>query len=328
MNLRTLGNTNISVSEIGLGTWQLGTRWGDAFNETEARNILHTAQESGINVIDTADVYNGGNSERAIGAFLKTLAPNEKPFVITKAGRKLNPHTAEQYTPQNITRLIEGSLANMAVEQLDMVLLHCPPTPVYQKDELFTALDALKQAGKIASYGVSVETIEEGLQALAYNISAIEVIFNMFRLKPAEQLLPKAQAAGVGIIARVPLASGLLTGRYNNETQFGEKDHRTFNREGAAFDKGETFSGVPYGLGLQAVDALKDLFQTDDLIPYALRWVLMHDAVSTVIPGASKAAQLRANICAAELPALTNEQIAGVTTIYETYLKAEIHPQW
>ncbi len=325
---RILGNTNVSVSEIGLGTWQLGTRWGDAFNEAEARSILQAAQENGINVIDTADVYNNGNSERAIGAFLKTLAPSEKPFVITKAGRKLNPHTAAQYTPENITALIEGSLANMEVEQLDMVLLHCPPTPVYQKDDLFTALDALKQAGKISSYGVSVETTAEGLQALEYNISAIEVIFNMFRLKPAEELLPKAKAAGVGIIARVPLASGLLTGRYSQATTFGEKDHRTFNRDGAAFDKGETFSGVPYTLGLQAADALKKLFETDDLIPYALRWILMHDAVSVVIPGASKTAQLLSNIRAAELPPLTDAQMAGVAAIYDQYLKADIHPQW
>lgn len=328
MNLRPFGNTNVSASEIGLGTWQLGTRWGDTFNDAEARNILQTAQKGGVNIIDTADVYNAGNSERAIGAFLKELTPEERPFVITKAGRKLNPHTAAQYTPENITQLIEGSLINMDIAQLDMVLLHCPPTPVYQNDALFTALDALKQAGKIASYGVSVETVSEGLRALEYNISAIEVIFNMFRLKPAEQLLPKAQAAGVGIIARVPLASGLLCGQYNHATTFGEKDHRTFNREGAAFDKGETFSGVPYEMGLQAVDALKKLFGTDDLIPYALRWILMHDAVSTVIPGASKASQLRANIRAAELPPLTQEQMTGVAEIYAHYLKAEIHPQW
>ncbi|MFI3169965.1 MAG: aldo/keto reductase [Faecalibacterium sp.] len=328
MKQRILGNTGISISEIGLGTWQLGTRWGETFNETEARSILDAAQQSSVTVIDTADVYNGGNSERAIGAFLKTCEPNKKPFVITKAGRKLDPHIAAQYTPENITTLIEGSLTNMTLEQLDMVLLHCPPTDVYQKDALFTALDYLKQDGKIASYGVSVEKVSEGLQALAYNISAIEVIFNMFRLKPAEELFPKAQAANVGIIARVPLASGLLTGQYSANTTFAAGDHRTFNRNGERFDKGETFSGVPYDIGLQAAQALQALFGTDDLAPYALRWILMHDAVSTVIPGASKTQQLQANLRAANLPPLTIAQMDGVANIYNHYLKETIHPYW
>lgn len=223
---------------------------------------------------------------------------------------------------------MDGSLKRLGVEQLDMVLLHCPPTPVYQKDELFAGLDRLVEKGKIAHYGVSVEKVAEGLQALEYNISAIEVIFNMFRLKPAEELLPKAKARDVGILARVPLASGLLTGRYTKDTVFGEKDHRHFNRNGESFDKGETFSGVDYGLGLQAVAELKKLFGTDDLIPYALRWILMHDAVTAVIPGASRAEQVLSNVRAAEQAPLTEAQMKGVQAIYDRYIRPSVHPNW
>ncbi|WP_409967574.1 aldo/keto reductase [Bengtsoniella intestinalis] len=326
MKQRIFGNTGVAVSEIGLGTWQLGTRWGDAFNDAEAKTILETAVENGINFIDTADVYNGGESEKSIGKFIKTM--DNRPYIVTKAGRQLNPHVDAGYTPENIAGFVDQSLNRMGLEQLDMVLLHCPPSSVYHKDDLFTSLDKLKQAGKIASYGVSIEKVSEGIQALEYNVSAMEVIFNMFRLKPLEDLFVKTKAANVGIIARVPLASGLLTGRYSAQTNFGADDHRTFNRNGDAFDKGETFSGVPYDMGLQAVAELKNLFGTEDLIPYALRWILMHDAISVVIPGASKAEQVLSNVRAAQLPALTPEQMAGVEAVYNQYLRAEIHPQW
>lgn len=326
MKQRRFGKTGRMVSEIGLGTWQLGTKWGTPFNEQEAMKILETSRESGINLIDTADIYNGGNSERTIGKFLRQH--QERFFVVTKCGRGLKPHVAEGYTPENVEHFVDGSLERLGMEQLDLVLLHCPPTSVYRKDELFAGLDRLVQKGKIAHYGVSVEKVAEGLQALEYNISAIEVIFNMFRLKPAEELLPKAKARDVGILARVPLASGLLTGRYNKDTVFGEQDHRHFNRNGESFDKGETFSGVDYDLGLQAVAELKKLFGTEDLIPYALRWILMNDAVTAVIPGASRAEQVLSNVRAAEQAPLTAEQMEGVKAIYDRYIRASVHSNW
>ncbi|MBR5339576.1 MAG: aldo/keto reductase [Lachnospiraceae bacterium] len=326
MKERRFGNTGVMVSEIGLGTWQLGTRWGDPFNREEAMKILETAERSGITFVDTADVYNGGESERTIGEYLS--AHPGKFYVTTKCGRRLKPHTAEMYTPEAIRGFIEDSLMRMRLEKLDMILLHCPPTPVFQKDEVFEELERQKKAGKLGGYGVSIEKVEEGLQALQYGISAIEVIFNMFRLKPLDELLPKAAAKDVGIIARVPLASGILTGKFTRDTAFGPKDHRTFNRNGESFDKGETFSGVPYELGLTAAEELKKLFGTDDLAPLAIRWVLMHPEVSVVIPGASKASQVEANVRAAETPDLTEEEMKGVEEIYDKYLREIIHPQW
>lgn len=326
MNQRQLGKTNQMVSEIGLGTWQLGTRWGDPFNEAEAMRILEASYESGITLIDTADIYNDGNSELAIGKFM--AQHKDHFFVVTKCGRGLDPHTAEGYTAENMERFIENSLKRLGMEQLDLVLLHCPPTSVYYKDELFAGMDKLVKKGKIAHYGVSIEKVSEGLQAMEYPISAIEVIFNMFRLKPAEELFPAAHEKEVGILARVPLASGLLTGRYTKDTVFGKQDHRSYNRNGEAFDKGETFSGVDYELGLQAVEELKKLFHTEDLIPYALRWILMHDAVSAVIPGASKREQVLSNVKAAEMPSLTSEQMAGVSAIYDRYIGESVHSNW
>ena len=326
MNQRKFGKTNRMVSEIGLGTWQLGTKWGDPFNEAEALRILQASYESGINLIDTADIYNDGNSERAIGKFI--AQHKNHFFVVTKCGRGLNPHTAEGYTAKNMEHFIDGSLQRLGVEQLDLVLLHCPPTSVYRKDELFTGMDKLVQKGKIAQYGVSIEKVSEGLQAMEYPIAAIEVIFNIFRLKPAEELFPAAKAKDIGILARVPLASGLLTGRYTKDTVFGKEDHRSYNRNGEAFDKGETFSGVDYELGLQAVEELKKLFHTENLIPYALRWILMHDAVSAVITGASKQEQVLSNVRAARMPSLTQEQMDGVSAIYDRYIKESVHENW
>ncbi|MBQ9279732.1 MAG: aldo/keto reductase [Clostridia bacterium] len=326
MNTRKFGKTGKDISEIGLGTWQLGTKWGEEFNEAEGLKILDAAYRSGINFIDTADVYNGGNSEKTIGKYIKTH-PNHF-FITTKCGRKLNPHTAEMYTPEAVEKFIDDSRERMGVDQLDLVLLHCPPTPVYSKKEIFEKLDELKKNGKIAAYGVSIEKVSEGLEAMNYDISAIEVIFNMFRLKPLEELFPKAKEKNIAIIVRVPLASGLLTGKYNENTKFGPKDHRTFNRDGKAFDKGETFSGVDYDLGLKAVEELKQVFHTEDLVPYALKWILMHDAVSVVIPGASKEEQVYSNNRATELPDLTKEQMEKVKEIYDTYIRESVHDNW
>ena len=326
MNLRKFGKTGRMVSEIGLGTWQLGTKWGEQFNESEAMRILETAADCGITLIDTADIYNKSNSELTIGKF---LSKHKGAFyVVTKCGRGLNPHVAEGYTPENVEHFIDNSLGRLGVEQLDMVLLHCPPSSVYCKDELFSGLDKIVDKGKIAAYGVSVEKVSEGLKAMDYNISAIEVIFNMFRLKPLEKLLPEAKERDIGILARVPLASGLLTGKFNKNTVFGQRDHRNFNRHGESFDKGETFSGVDYETGLQAVEELKKLFGTQDLAPYALRWILMHDEVSAVIPGASRAEQVIGNVKAAEIPALTAVEMDKVTQIYNKYIKASVHENW
>ena len=326
MNQRVLGKTGREISEIGLGTWQLGTKWGDPFNREEALKILETADDAGITFVDTADVYNGGKSEETIGEYLR-----QKPgrfYVTTKCGRRLNPHTAEMYTPEAVRGFIEGSLERLRLERLDLILLHCPPTAVYQRDDIFGELDRLKVSGKIADYGVSIEKVEEGIQAMEYGISAMEVIFNMFRLKPLDRLFPLAKKNNVGIIARVPLASGLLTGRYSRDTVFGAQDHRSYNRDGAAFDKGETFSGVPYETGLQAVEELKAVFGTGDLAATAIRWVLMHPEVSVVIPGASRAEQVRSNVKAAELEPLTEAQMQAVRDIYDRYLRDTIHPQW
>ena len=326
MNTRCFGKTNVPVSEIGLGTWQLGTRWGDPFNALEAEKILQTAYDNGITFIDTADVYNGGESEKAIGSFIKDK--KDKLYIVTKAGRNLKPHTDEQYTSANIEGFVDASLKRLGVDKLDMVLLHCPPSSVYRKDSLFTGLDKMKITGKIANYGVSIEKVSEGINAMEYDVAGMEIIFNMFRLKPLDELFTLTKKNNVGVIARVPLASGLLTGRYTKDTTFGAEDHRSFNRDGAAFDKGETFSGINYDLGLTAVEELKKLFGTEDLIPYALRWILMHDAVSVVIPGASKAEQVISNIRATEMDALTVAQMQGVQDIYDKYIRAEAHDLW
>ncbi|MBQ9195676.1 MAG: aldo/keto reductase [Clostridia bacterium] len=326
MKQRILGKTEKTVSEIGLGTWQLGAKWGDPFSREEAFRILETAEEAGITFIDTADVYNGGKSEETIGAYI--AARPDKFYITTKCGRRLNPHTAEMYTPAAVAGFIEDSLRRMGLEKLDMILLHCPPTPVFARDDIFAELGRQKKLGKIAAYGVSVEKAQEGIQAMEYGISALEVIFNMFRLKPLDELLPLAAQKNVGVIARVPLASGLLTGKYTKDTAFGPKDHRSYNREGAAFDKGETFSGVPYALGLEAVEALKAALGANDLAPIAIRWILMHPEVSVVIPGASRASQVLDNVRAAELPPLTEAQMQAVRDIYDQYLRETIHPQW
>jgi len=325
MNKRKLGKTNYEVSEIALGTWQLGSKWGEEFDEKEALATLEAAYNQGINFIDTADVYKDRLSEKIIGKFLKTK--KEKIYVVTKIGRRLNPHVKEGYTKENLEHFVEEALENMEVDSLDLVLLHCPPTDVFYQPDTFKALDELKKKGKIQHYGVSVERVEEAIKAMDYDISAVEIIFNMFRLRPDELFFKLAMEKEIGTIIRVPLASGLLTGKYTSETTFSENDHRTYNRKGEAFDKGETFSGVDYETGVIAADELKKIFNTEDLAPYALKWILMHD-VSTVIPGASNAEQVVRNMKALEIPELSKEQLQEVKKIYEQYVKEQVHYIW
>ncbi len=327
MKYRQFGKTNLKVSEIALGTWQLGSVWGETFNEDVAEDTLKEAVLQGINLFDTADVYQDGMSEKTIGKFLKTQ--KDKPFVVTKVGRRLPAQTKEGYSEENIRRFVDDARKNMDMDALDMVLLHCPPTDVYYEPQVFQVLDALKEEGKIKHYGVSVERIEEGLKAMEYDgVDAIEIIFNMFRMRPAELFFEEAKKRNIGIIVRVPLASGLLTGKFTKTTTFNENDHRFFNREGAAFDKGETFSGVDYELGLEAVDRLKAHFQTDNIAPYALRWILSFDAVSTVIPGASRPDQIVRNAQVVDMDPLSDEDMKKVKEIYDTYIKDPVHHLW
>lgn len=327
MRFRTFGKTGIKVSEISLGTWQLGSKWGDPFDEEVAYKTLEAAIATDINLFDTADVYQDGLSEKVIGKYIKTL--EEKPFIITKTGRRLEKQTKEGYSEKNLRKFIDDSRKNLDMETLDMVLLHCPPTDVYYMPEVFAILDQLKVEGKIKHYGVSVERIEEGLKAMDYEgVDAVEIIFNMFRLRPIESFFEKALEKKVGVIVRVPLASGLLTGKYKPQTTFGKDDHRTFNRDGEAFDKGETFSGVSFDQGLKAVDALKRIFKSENLTQIALRWILMFDAVSTVIPGASKADYVYQNVNASLLPPFTDEEMKAVKDVYDKYIKDPVHYLW
>jgi len=328
MKTRRLGKTGFDVTEIGLGTWQLGGRWGEEYNETSAQAILESAIENGINFIDTADVYNGGMSEKSIGTFLKKQTG--RIVVATKCGRQISPHTNEGYTPEALTKYVEDSLKRMNLETLDLIQLHCPPTQVYYRPEIFETFDRLKEQGKILNLGVSVEKIEEASKALEFpNVTTVQIIFNMFRLRPLDWFFDLAAGRDVGIIVRVPLASGLLTGKFNRQTSFNAGDHRSFNREGKSFDKGETFSGVPYETGLEAVDRLKQLFGSEvPLAQTALRWILMHPQVSCVIPGASSSTQMVSNARAANLPPLSDSQMRGVREIYDDLIRKHVHQLW
>ncbi|RMG20614.1 MAG: aldo/keto reductase [Bacteroidetes bacterium] len=328
MNYRTLGKTGWRISEISLGTWQVGGRWGSPFNQASAEQILHKAIDLGINFIDTADVYSQGLSESVVGKVVRQRP--EEVYVATKCGRQLNPHTAEGYNEQNIRHFVDQSLQNSGLEKLDLIQLHCPPTAVYEREEVFGVLEQLKQEGKIRHFGVSVEKVSEAMRALQYpGLASVQIIFNMFRHKPAEAFFVAAKAANVGILARVPLASGLLSGKYSRHTHFAAGDHRHFNRKGEAFDKGETFSGVDYEQGLEAVEALKKALHAENKLHlYALKWILMFEEVSCVIPGASRVEQVVDNVAAAELPPLTAEQMQAVRAIYERYFRAQVHHQW
>jgi len=326
MNYRRLGRTGYEVSEVSLGTWQLGSKWGDEFNEKVAFETMEAASSAGINFFDTADIYQDGMSETAIGKFLKNKSG--KTYVVTKCGRGVEVHNAAAYSKENLAGFVEGSLKRLQTDSLDLILLHCPPTEVYYKREVFDALDELKAKGKIKHYGVSVERVEEAIKAMDYDISAVEIIFNMFRLRPAELFFELAKKNDIGIIVRVPLASGLLTGKYNENTEFGKNDHRTFNRNGEAFDKGETFSGVDFATGIKAAKEIEKAIGADSLAKSALRYILMYDAVSTVIPGASSANQIAENVKASELPPFTKEQMDAVKDIYDREIKPSVHYRW
>jgi aryl-alcohol dehydrogenase-like predicted oxidoreductase len=324
MNKRKLGKTGFEISEISLGTWQVGGKWGSAFNHDNADTILHTAVDNGVNFIDTADVYSDGDSEKAVGRLVRSRP--ERIFVATKCGRKLSPHNDEAYTTSALRKFVEDSLQNMGLETIDLIQLHCPPTETYNRPEIFELFDTLKQEGKILNLGVSVEKIDEALKAMEYeNVTTVQIIFNMLRQRPAEHFFAEAASKNVGIIVRVPLASGLLSGKFTAETTFGKDDHRTFNRNGEAFDKGETFSGVDYSKGLKAVDEIKKLFpKNENLASIALKWILMFEQVSCVIPGASNPDQIHSNIAAAELPDLNINQMEGIRNIYEQFIWPEL----
>lgn len=328
MKKRILGKTGFEISEVSLGTWQVGGKWGSGFDDALAEKILEQAIEGGVNFIDTADVYENRASEAAVGRVVRRHS--ERIYVATKCGRFINPHINEGYTPEVLRSYVEKSLKNTGLEALDLVQLHCPPTEVYYRPEIFELFDRLKDEGKILNLGVSVEKVEEALKAIEYsNVSTVQIIFNMFRQRPKELFFREAKTKDIGIIVRVPLASGLLTGRFSKDTQFGPEDHRTFNRDGAAFDKGETFAGVPYEKGLDAVEEIKGLFPgIANLARLAIRWILDHPEVSTVIPGASRPEHLESNLKAASLPCLTEDQLMGIDGIYSEKIKPLVHHLW
>ena len=327
MKYRNLGKTGMKISEVSFGAWAIGADWGSV-DDKDSLSALHRAIDLGINFIDTADVYGMGRSEKLIARLRKERS--EQIYVATKAGRKLDPHVADKYTPENIRGFIEQSLKNLQVDALDLVQLHCPPTPVFYNPELFDALDGMVKEGLIKNYGVSVEKVEEALKAIEYpGVKTVQIIFNMFRQRPAELFFREAKARHIGIIVRVPLASGLLTGKMTGDTKFEKNDHRNYNREGAAFDRGETFAGVDYEKGLQAVQAL-ERFKPEDssMAQFALKWILMHDAVSCTIPGAKRPTQVEDNCRASDLPDLSGKVMDGVRDTYEKFVKADVHQRW
>ena len=328
MHTRSFGRTGWQVSEVGFGAWGIGGgAWGGA-DDTESMAALHAALDAGITFFDTADVYGDGRSERLIGRLRRERA---EPFIVaTKAGRRLSPHVAAGYTAANLTAFVDRSLANLGVERLDLVQLHCPPTEVYYRPEVFAALDDLVAAGKIAFYGVSVEKVEEALKAIEYpHVQSVQIIFNAFRLRPTELFFEQALRRRVAVIARVPLASGLLSGRLTRDTIFPDDDHRTFNRDGAAFDKGETFSGVPYETALDAVERLRPFVPEGvALAQFALRWILAFEAVTCVIPGARGAARVIENARAADLPPPSPATMEAVQEVYDSLVRPLVHHRW
>lgn len=327
MQYRSLGRTGFKVSTVSVGCWAIGGSWGKV-NDDESLAALHRALDLGVNFFDTADVYGDGHSERLIARLRKERS--EPFYVATKAGRRLSPHDAAGYNRENLTRFVERSLQNLGVESLDLLQLHCPPTDVYYQPETFGVLDELVEAGKLRHYGVSVERVEEGLKALEYpNVQSIQVIYNIFRQRPAELLFRESERRKVGILARVPLASGLLTGKLTPTRRFEADDHRAFNRHGEAFDRGETFSGVDYELGLEVVEALRPLVPRGvTLAQWALRWILMDSAVTCAIPGVRRTSQVEDNLAAAELEAPSPEILRKVRKLYEERIGPKVHQLW
>lgn len=328
MEYRELGRTGWKVSTISFGAWGIGGDvWGTT-DDDESMRALHKAIDLGVNFIDTADVYGDGHSERLVGRLLRERS--EPIIVATKAGRRLPSQTAEGYSRENLTRFVERSLGNLGVDAIDLLQLHCPPSEVYNMPDVFGILDDLVAAGKLKHYGVSVELVDDAIRAMAFErVQSVQIIFNMFRLKPAEHFFAEAIQHRVGILARVPLASGLLTGKLDARSQFAPTDHRSFNRHGEAFDQGETFSGVPLDVGFAAVDELRPLVPAGaTMAQLALRWILMHPAVTCAIPGGKTVRQIEDNVRATDLPPLPGAAMEKVQHVYDRYLRASIHDRW
>jgi aryl-alcohol dehydrogenase-like predicted oxidoreductase len=327
MNYRPLGRTGWKIADVSFGAWAIGGSWGQVSDE-DALGALHQAIDAGVNFLDTADVYGGGRSERLIAQLKKSR--REEIMVATKAGRRLPRQTVAGYSRQNLTTWVEDSLRNLACETLDLLQLHCPPTELYAGPEVFAILDDLVKAGKIRCYGVSVEKIEEALKAIEYpNVQTVQIIFNCFRQRPAEAFFAQAKKKQVGILARVPLASGLLTGKLGPQSSFAADDHRNFNRHGESFDVGETFSGVDYTVGLEAVEQIRTLLPPGvSMSQFALRWILMFDAVTCAIPGGKRPEQVADNCHASDLPPLSPATMDAIQQIYDTKIRPLVHHRW
>jgi len=327
MKYRDFGRTGWKVSAVGFGAWAIGAEWGHVERD-DALAALHIALDEGINLFDTADVYGDGRSERFLAQLKRERS--EEFYIITKAGRRLDPHTADGYNAENLTRFVDRSLKNLGSDTLDLIQLHCPPTEVYYRPEVFGILDDMVKAGKIRYYGVSVEKVEEALKAIEYpNVQSVQIIFNMFRHRPAELFFKEAKKRHVGILARIPLASGMLTGKFTKDSKFDANDHRQYNRHGEAFDRGETFSGVDYKLALKAVDEIKSFCPPDlALAQLALRWILMFDEVTSTIPGAKRKAQVEENVLAVNLPPLSEDLMTKVRNVYDRHIHEIVHQYW
>jgi aryl-alcohol dehydrogenase-like predicted oxidoreductase len=327
MEYRELGRTGWHVSTISFGAWAIGGTWGPV-DDRESLAALHRALDLGVNFFDTADVYGDGLSERLLARLRKER--RESFYVATKVGRRLDPHIASGYDRQNLTAFVDRSLKNLDVDALDLLQLHCPPTEVYYMPEVFDVLDDLTKLGKVRHYGVSVEKVEEALKAIEYPaVQSIQIIFNIFRQRPAELFFNEAQRRRVGILARVPLASGLLTGKFTRTSTFAPDDHRAYNRHGESFDRGETFSGLDYDLGLQAVNALRPLVPPGQtMAQLALRWILMFSAVTCAIPGAKRPEQVEENVRAADLPPLSEQTMKGISEVYNQLVRQHVHLYW
>jgi aryl-alcohol dehydrogenase-like predicted oxidoreductase len=327
MQYREFGRTGWKVSTVSFGAWAIGGAWGEV-DDKESLAALDRAVDQGVNFIDTADVYGDGRSERLVSELRRRRS--EKIYVATKAGRRLDPHNSEGYNRENLVAFVDRSLKNLGSETIDLLQLHCPPNEVYYRPDVFGVLEDLVAAGKLRYYGVSVKSPEEALKAMDYpNLQSVQIIFNMFRHRPAELFFAEAKRRKVGILARVPLASGMLTGKMRRDTKFEATDHREFNRHGERFDVGETFSGVDYETGLQAVEELRKVCPPGwTMTQFALRWILMHDAVTCAIPGAKRQQQAEENCAAADLPALSAETMEAVRRVYDKYCREQVHYRW
>ncbi len=327
MQYRSLGKTGWNVSAVSFGCWAIGGTWGTV-NDKDSLAALHCALDLGVNFFDTADVYGDGRSERLLAQLRHDR--KEQFYIATKAGRRLNPHVASGYNKKNITAFVEDSLRNLQTDAIDLLQLHCPPTEVFYMPELFDALDDLVRHGKLRFYGVSVEKVEEALKAIEYpNLQSVQIIYNIFRQRPADLLFVQAKQKKVGILTRLPLSSGMLTGKLTRESTFEKDDHRSFNRNGEAFDKGETFSGIDYNIALDAVEKIRPFVPVGmTMAQFALRWILMNDAVTCAIPGAKNPKQAEDNINAAAKPALTESEMHAIAKIYSAYVKLLVHQCW